>query len=159
MGLFRAKNEKVIRRIQDALGCCGLHTTVDKAWPFQDKQRGVDACVKRYERTKSCFAGWRDEERGAAGMIVGVVVGVVVWKVLVLLVRSRGAPWHNQEDGEAEQVDARNGGRRVLEYPDAETPYRDVPAIEDVNDDDAVLASRVQPSQLRDDAETWANER
>jgi len=169
--LFRAKNGEVIKRIQDGLECCGLHSIVDKAWPFPDKNTGVDACVKRFERTKSCFEGWRAEERGVAGIAVGVVIGVAVWKILVIYVQSRGGPWYSEEESGAEHDEERSGGRRrlehsdsgrrQLEYPNGESArYQDEPDVEDVGGtEDAVLASRVQPSQLRDDAEQWANER
>lgn len=112
-------------------------------------------------------------------MALGVVIGVVVWKVcsvrdlgknlanvmkvVVLYVQSRGAAWHTQanEIAAIEEGEEQNGSRRQLEYPNGQSArYQDEPAVEDVEDsEDAVLASRVQPSQLRDDTEQWASER
>lgn len=43
--------------------------------------------------------------------------------------------------------------RRALEYHDAETPYRDQPDVEDVEDNETAPALRVIPSLLRDDDE------
>jgi len=157
--LFRAKNGDVIRRIQDGLDCCGLHTKVDMAWPFPSKDNLADACIKRFERERNCFEVWRAEERGVAGMAVGVVVGVVVWKILVLYAQSRGAAWHNQENGanDSEHAEERNGGRRQLEYPAGQSGrYQDEP---DVENEDAMLASSVHPSHLGDGSDPWQSER
>jgi hypothetical protein len=79
--LYQGKQGRVIGRIQDAFGCCGLHSVRDMAYPFPSKERGADACVKMYDRQSSCFEGWREEERGVAGLILAVSVGVAVWKV------------------------------------------------------------------------------
>jgi hypothetical protein len=83
--LYKAKNEKAIRRIQDAFNCCGLHSRVDMAYPFPSKERLADACLKMYERKSNCFEAWRGEERGMAGLILAITAGVAVWKVSVLL--------------------------------------------------------------------------
>jgi hypothetical protein len=81
--LFRKHNGKAIRRIQDAFECCGLHSTLDKAFPFPSKDVGVDACKKAFGRDVSCFASWREEERIVAGLLLLVVLLVVLWKVSV----------------------------------------------------------------------------
>jgi hypothetical protein len=79
--LFRAKESKSVRRIQDAFNCCGLHSVKDKAWPFPDKNHGVDACVKAFGRTKSCFESWRGEEQRMAVLLLLVPIAVFVWQV------------------------------------------------------------------------------
>jgi hypothetical protein len=80
--LYQAKNGEAIRRIQDAFQCCGLHSTLDMAFPFPSKDRGADACVKMHDGRKwSCFDEWREEERAVAGVILAVTAGVAAWKV------------------------------------------------------------------------------
>jgi hypothetical protein len=81
LDLFRKHNGKAIRRIQDAFKCCGLHSTVDKAYPFPGKDVGVDACKKAFSRSSSCFVPWREEERKIASLILMTVVLVAIWKV------------------------------------------------------------------------------
>lgn len=74
--LFESKNEGAIRRIQDALDCCGLRTTVDQAWPFPGKEVPATACQDQTGRKRSCEGGWEGAEKGVlAGMIV---VGVAI---------------------------------------------------------------------------------
>jgi hypothetical protein len=79
--MFRKHNGKGIRRIQDDFECCGLHSTVDKAFPFPSKEVGVDACKKTFGRKISCFASWREDERRIAGLILMVVLLVAAWQV------------------------------------------------------------------------------
>lgn len=79
--LFTTKNEDAIRKIQDALDCCGLRTTVDQAWPFQG--RGVEAteCVERTGRRRACEAGWEGAERGVTTWMIVAGMAVMVVKV------------------------------------------------------------------------------
>ena len=72
--LYSDKDAEAIRRIQDAHQCCGLHRVKDKAWPFQDKNHGIDACVKMFGRQESCFGEWRRDEQVAAGLMLLVAV-------------------------------------------------------------------------------------
>ena len=79
--LYRAKNGKIIGRIQDAFQCCGLHSVVDMAYPFPSKDRTADACKVMYGRQWSCFDSWREDERIVAALILAVTAGVAAWKV------------------------------------------------------------------------------
>ena len=53
------------------------------AFPFVSASNGIraDECVRITGRTASCQDGWRDRERIVAGLMVGVAVGVFVWRV------------------------------------------------------------------------------
>jgi hypothetical protein len=75
--LFQAANGNAIRRVQDALNCCGLHGLDDMAWPFH----GNGTCQALTGRTQSCFLAWRKEEQEVAGMVLLVVVMAFAWKV------------------------------------------------------------------------------
>lgn len=79
--MFSRHDGKAIQRIQDAFECCGLHSVVDKAFPFPSKNVGVDACSKTFRRTQSCFNDWRGEEQRVAGLGLVVIIGAVLWEV------------------------------------------------------------------------------
>jgi hypothetical protein len=79
--LFRAKNSNAIRRIQDNLQCCGLRSTVDKAWPFPDKNHGANACELLRGRTQSCLGPWKQSQQLVAGLFLLVAVSVFALKV------------------------------------------------------------------------------
>jgi hypothetical protein len=78
--LFRAKSHS-IKRIQDALSCCGLHSMADMAFPFPAKGVSPNTCATKYDRSTSCFATWEAQQRKAAGFILAVVVVVALWQV------------------------------------------------------------------------------
>jgi hypothetical protein len=80
--LFQAMNGNAIRRVQDALGCCGLHSLDDMSWPFPANSTDARTCAALTGRTRSCFLQWRKEEQGVAGMVLVVVVMAFVWKVV-----------------------------------------------------------------------------
>jgi hypothetical protein len=79
--MFSKKNGDAIKKIQDALNCCGLHGTADKAFPFPAKNTPPTTCMTRYDRNKSCFHGWRAEEEKVAGLMLMVVLLTALWKV------------------------------------------------------------------------------
>ena len=79
--LFRNKNEQTIKRIQDAFECCGLHSVLDKAWPFEGHGNKPNTCTTRFARSTSCFTSWRAEERRVASLMLVVVLLVFAWKV------------------------------------------------------------------------------
>jgi hypothetical protein len=83
--LYRTKNEKAIRAIQDSFDCCGLNSVVDRAFPFSG---GRSECAGVYGRNKSCVAEWRKAEQTNAGMFVLVALIVFVIKVLRVNIRS-----------------------------------------------------------------------
>ncbi|KIW06264.1 uncharacterized protein PV09_02736 [Verruconis gallopava] len=128
LAMFKEKNA-IIGKIQDAFQCCGLHSLVDKAYPFPNKERGADACVKMYNRQRSCFDSWQSEERLMAGLLLLVTIAVAVWKVIVIYMQTRGVSW--SEEAQALNREEDGAERRALEYTSAETPYRDQPEIED----------------------------
>ncbi|KAF2093245.1 hypothetical protein NA57DRAFT_61758 [Rhizodiscina lignyota] len=165
--LFHTKNARAIKRVQDALNCCGLHSLMDKAWPFPTKHVSPDTCSKRYDRSNTCFAGWRAEEQKAAGMILLVVVLVFIWKILIVTDPLDRPSWiHRALRIPTRQNDAEQGEdrRRALEYPEAQEHYIDDPPAQAGDLVNAVprlsnpenrnptmsptLSSRVQPSGL-----------
>ncbi|RDI84673.1 hypothetical protein Vi05172_g5467 [Venturia inaequalis] len=178
--LFSRHNGKAIQRIQDAFECCGLHSVVDKAFPFPSKNVGVDACSKTFRRTQSCFNDWRGEEQRVAGLGLVVILGAVLWEILILtLFKSKSSTWWSHIPGASGTNDPENqiNGRRVLSLGDggasetddgeARGRYLDHAGVTEHlddsanggGDDTAPLHSRVQPSQLRGEAAEWAGER
>lgn len=79
-GMFQAKDENAIRRIQDALNCCGLHSLKDRAWPFPSNQNDASICQSLTGRSQSCFGAWRKGEQEVAGMLLLVIIMAFVWK-------------------------------------------------------------------------------
>jgi hypothetical protein len=71
--LFQTKNAQAMRRIQDAMDCCGFRSSRDMAWPFEDKDHGARACEVEFGRMKGCETGWAGKER--AMMVAMVVIG------------------------------------------------------------------------------------
>ncbi|KAB5585578.1 hypothetical protein GE09DRAFT_30202 [Coniochaeta sp. 2T2.1] len=92
--LWQRHDADTIRRIQDALGCCGFNSVKDRAWPFPNKNNPQPGCAAQFGRTASCAVPWGREMRSTAGVEVGVVLGVGLLQLLnVLLIRyarSRG---------------------------------------------------------------------
>lgn len=78
--MFSTK-DTAIKDIQDALNCCGLVNSHDRAWPFPDKTHDQHACEKQFERTTGCLVPWRQEEQRVAGILMAVVGMVFVWQV------------------------------------------------------------------------------
>lgn len=87
--LFTSKNARTTRRIQDRHQCCGLHSVVDRAWPFPDKRHTIQSCVQAFDRQRSCFDGWRRDEQITSGLMLFVAVAVFLLKVGVLTVLVR----------------------------------------------------------------------
>jgi hypothetical protein len=81
--LYREKNEKAIRTIQDSFDCCGFTSVLDRAYPFPTN--GSSECSDVYGREKSCFAEWREAEQTNAGLFLLVAVVVFVIKVLLFM--------------------------------------------------------------------------
>ena len=89
--LFSSKNAEVVRRIQDRHQCCGLHSLVDKAWPFADRSHPVTACRDAFNRQNSCFGGWRRDEQITAGLLL--LVAVMVFLMKVSRITPDAGPW------------------------------------------------------------------
>lgn len=79
--LFSSKNAGPIRRIQDRHQCCGLHSVLDRAWPFPDRTHTVAACVQAFDRQQSCFGAWRRDMQVTGGLMLLVALVVFLLKV------------------------------------------------------------------------------
>ncbi|KKZ68846.1 hypothetical protein EMCG_00017 [[Emmonsia] crescens] len=80
--LYSHKNANAIRAIQDRLQCCGFRSTRDRGWPFPGGSEQRD-CTGTFGYTQSCFAGWRNTQRGAAAMIFTAAVLSLVMKFIL----------------------------------------------------------------------------
>ena len=80
--LYTAKDTLAIKGIQEAFNCCGLHSNVDRAWPFPVKGRGADSCSKSYGRTESCEGPWKQQERIVLGIWLAIGLVGLITKVL-----------------------------------------------------------------------------
>lgn len=89
--LFSSKNAEIIRRIQDWHQCCGLHSVVDKAWPFADGSHPVTACRDAFSRQNSCFGEWRRDEQITAGLLL--LVAGVMFLIKVSRIIPNAGPW------------------------------------------------------------------
>ena len=78
---FQHKNDKMIREVQNRLDCCGLRSSVDKAWPFPDKAHRIDACRATYGHDTGCYLGWSREARQALSIFVAIGVVSLIVKV------------------------------------------------------------------------------
>lgn len=77
--LFRAKDARAVRAIQDALQCCGFRSVGDMAWPFPPAD--VPRCAARFDRALACRGPWADALRRSAGASLGVVLAVGMLQV------------------------------------------------------------------------------
>lgn len=79
MRMFRAHNAGAIRRVQDALECCGLNSIKDRAYPFG--KIGPSSCAETYGRSRSCRGPWMAAMQTNAGVDFGVVIAVGLLQV------------------------------------------------------------------------------
>ena len=79
--MFKRKDDKAIRAIQDAFNCCGLSNSRDMAFPFPDRSHDQHACENTYGRSSGCLVAWKAEEQQIAGILIAVVGMVFVWQV------------------------------------------------------------------------------
>lgn len=79
--LFRSKDWKAIKTIQDTFNCCGLVNPRDMAWPFPNKDHDAHSCENAFNRSNGCLAAWKSEEQKIAGLLIGVVGMVFIWQV------------------------------------------------------------------------------
>ncbi|KAK3387319.1 hypothetical protein B0H63DRAFT_469781 [Podospora didyma] len=101
--LWQSHDGDHIRRIQDALDCCGFRTVKDMAWPFPVGSHPDDAvsCVARFGRTAACKAPWEEALQRATGVDLAVVlavavlqgVGLLLTKVLASSRNGDNEPW------------------------------------------------------------------
>jgi len=153
--LWHTRDGKSIKRIQDAFECCGLHSAVDRAYPFPGKGVGVDACKNTFGLVVACFERWREEERGIAGLMMGVVLGVSIWQILVVLVPTGSGSW--VAGVERDEENQTNGQREVGYPPRGSGRYFDNPEETEESVDNREGA--IQPSFQRDAQQEWASER
>lgn len=90
--LFKKKDDKAIRTIQDAFNCCGFQNSRDMAWPFVSKEHDAQACEKAFNRSIGCKAAWKAEEQQIAGLLIAVVGMVFIWQVSQYLQLRTGFP-------------------------------------------------------------------
>ena len=82
--LYSGKNAGAIRKIQDRHQCCGLHSVLDKAWPFPDKSHDAMSCHKTFDRTGWCLMSWRHDQQVTGGLLLLVAIGSLSLTVNVL---------------------------------------------------------------------------
>ncbi|KUI60662.1 hypothetical protein VP1G_07884 [Cytospora mali] len=77
--LFRGKDVKSIRAIQDAFECCGFRSVKDMAWPFPPADV---PCTVRFDRSVSCQGPWTSALQRNAGVEFGVVIAVGLLQIV-----------------------------------------------------------------------------
>jgi len=157
--LYSSK-DTAIKEIQDALQCCGLINSHDRAWPFPDKTHDSTACEKRFDRTTGCIQRWRGEEQRLAGLLMGVVGLVVVWELTILINPSfRRSSWlhrilpHRLQIGNGdEEQNNTTDPRRAIDFLSAGERYSDNPVVEasDSEDETAEVPQRSIEGQVAD---------
>lgn len=75
--MFRAKDARSVRIIQDALDCCGFNSVKDRAYPFGQPS----TCPETYGRDRSCREAWKGAMQTSAGVDFGVVLAVALLQV------------------------------------------------------------------------------
>ncbi|KAF4467759.1 hypothetical protein FALBO_5354 [Fusarium albosuccineum] len=93
MHMFRAHDATGIRRIQDALDCCGLNSVVDRAYPFPGTSPST--CAQTYGRRTACQGPWRGALQTASGLDLAVVLTVGLMQIFNLLLAKDGSGWWN----------------------------------------------------------------
>ncbi|EFX06396.1 tetraspanin tsp3 [Grosmannia clavigera kw1407] len=151
--LYSAHDAAALRRIQDALNCCGFNSVVDRAWPFPHGS-GSTTCAQSYGRTTACRVPWMQTVQRRAGVDLAVVVVVALFQVLTLVVREWPASsfsYHPHGSGEQQGV-----RRPLLEDRVAEAYTDDVDDVdgtdearEDANNHQDSNGPRLEPSGLQ----------
>ncbi|KAM3071538.1 hypothetical protein ACMFMG_009418 [Clarireedia jacksonii] len=161
--MFDDKNARSIRGVQDSLNCCGLHSVVDRAWPFLNNAHDKGSCVDITNRSKNCFGAWRQAEQINAGLLLLVAIIVFIAKVFSLIDLLTNSSWKrsgwyrpirkitDRDSSEPGENDNRALVRgRIEEANDEEDiesqPYRD----DDHSNRNAWDGPRVEPSLLSD---------
>ncbi|TVY33471.1 hypothetical protein LOCC1_G007985 [Lachnellula occidentalis] len=163
MKLYRHKDTRGIRTIQDTFECCGFNSVVDRAFPFGQPS----TCATNYGRSHSCFGEWRRAEQVNAGLLFLVAVLVFALKVGSIFTLVSKASWTHlplvralkrvggsAQDGDE---DARATMRRLIEGGSVDEPYLDDPeaarGLEHENH-----GPIVQPSALGETSNEWVDE-
>jgi hypothetical protein len=142
--LFRIKDSKSIKAIQDAFSCCGYSNPRDMAWPFQDKTHPATACQEAFGRNTGCVSAWKAEEQQVAGLLMGVVGMIVLWAFTIIAVPTQSDSWLHQVVPERVSrliADEEHGsGRPAIDYLPDFNRYSD--RVEDATereDEDAAI--------------------
>lgn len=83
--MFRSKDERGIRRIQEAFQCCGLNSARDMPWPFPTGSIAIGECQRRLGSDRSCYDSWRSALRRDSGLLFMVGLVVFILKVAIHL--------------------------------------------------------------------------
>ncbi|QIW97740.1 hypothetical protein AMS68_003258 [Peltaster fructicola] len=164
--LFRIKDEQSVRRIQDRFDCCGYRSPQDMAWPFPQRNAGIDAgaCVSRFQRSVACFEPWQEAERRVAGFLLAVALSMFIWQMLFLYIGPEETSWLPSTI--RLPSDTANGRRqRQIAYRDDEA--RDESSIAGavrILNGDAQFASNIEGGRERatarvQDDDAWVDER
>ncbi|KZF19979.1 hypothetical protein L228DRAFT_32965 [Xylona heveae TC161] len=134
LALFQRKKTDAIRRIQDSHQCCGLHSVMDKAFPFPAKDVEPDACTRTFGWKKSCFQDWQHDEQVMASllllvsilMFIGTILAVFLWQLRPTWARYFFHPHHSDSRRyaaiEEQQDDVRHSQERTVDrYFDSPT--------------------------------------
>ncbi|KAK1825955.1 hypothetical protein QBC39DRAFT_365568 [Podospora conica] len=94
-GFWTAHDAESIRKVQDALSCCGFRTVKDMVWPFPHGAPGGGGpgaadCVARFGRTVACREPWQRAMQDSAGWDWAVVLAVGGLQVLSWVMGRRG---------------------------------------------------------------------
>lgn len=126
LSLYRAKDGDAIKTIQDTFKCCGLHSKVDKGFPFQGGKEKVPTCEEKFGWKQGCFESWRGAEQSMSGVLMVVVGLVVIWQLAIVVVPSTRSPWFKEilaqpvEPADDEEQGNGNGPRRAIAYQDTD---------------------------------------
>ncbi|KAF2131220.1 hypothetical protein P153DRAFT_365811 [Dothidotthia symphoricarpi CBS 119687] len=138
--LFKHKDSKAIKAIQDAFECCGLANSRDMAWPFPDKNHDARACEGAFGRTNSCLKPWKVEEQRVAGLLMGVVGMVFVWQFLIIAIPTQRESWLHSVVPDrisrviADEEHGSGGSQRAIGYLPDFARYTD--RVEEERDED-----------------------
>jgi len=170
--MFQEKHAGKIKRIQEALDCCGFRSVRDMPFPFPGHGVSVDTCSQRYDRQIGCEGAWRDKERTVAGLMIGVAVGVFVWLAVIIVTPAIHPSWAHESMRHSHRLleDESDAANRVIEYPsqrytddDPEGDESDtLREITGLNNDSRlamqVESSRDNPSKLLGDQGVWRDD-
>jgi len=159
MQLFRNRDERAIRTIQQGFECCGYNTVRDRAWPFQSQTVDAGECVRRFGWDRPCAGLWRQTQQINAGLLFLVVIVVFIAKFGTLFAMIKQ---QSEQSGlwiRALQNDTaphrRANVRRLIDECDCDDPetgnehYRDEVPIQNGNGDSQ--GPRIEPSGLLDE--------
>lgn len=149
--MFRTHDAEGIRRIQDALECCGLNSVKDRAYPFPGM--APSSCSQTYGRSVACREPWRGALRRASGTDLGVILAVGLLQVLSLLFVNNGPAWMTWGSGECRQTPENSESRRPLLTSGAIIEEEDEDQEEERGQLDSQL--RRQDSQTQTQTQTY----